>query len=83
MQTPLPLNYGDAGGIPLAFEVPDRQTFDAGFLRIFLSTRHIDLSKVAQDALVRPGYAMGAVIVKDLWPVADLWDAITIPVKLQ
>ncbi|KZV76174.1 hypothetical protein PENSPDRAFT_680379 [Peniophora sp. CONT] len=83
MKAALPLNYGDAGGVPLAFEVPEGQKLDGGFLRVFLSTRHINLSNIVQDAVVRPGEPMGAVIMKDLVPVADLWDAITIAVKLE
>ncbi|KZV69359.1 hypothetical protein PENSPDRAFT_652436 [Peniophora sp. CONT] len=84
MQEALPLNYGDAGGDPLAFEVPKGQMFDGGFLRIFLSTRHIDLSNVAQDATVEPGAVKGVVKIRQgLSPEDDLWDAITIPVKLE
>ncbi|KZV66217.1 hypothetical protein PENSPDRAFT_667856 [Peniophora sp. CONT] len=70
----LPLNYGDSGGIPLAFEVPDGQEADGGFLRIFLTTRPIDMSKVAQNGVIgRPGEVT----------TEDVWDAVTIPVKLK
>ncbi|VDC02345.1 unnamed protein product, partial [Peniophora sp. CBMAI 1063] len=39
MTSSLPLNFGDSGGVPLAFALPPGQSRDAGFLRIFVSTR--------------------------------------------
>ena len=82
METPLPLNYGNAGGVPLAFEVPDDQTFDGGFLRIFISTRYLDLTKVAQPASAGPR-AKGLAMCDVPFPFSDVWDAITIPIKLE
>ncbi|VDB91753.1 unnamed protein product [Peniophora sp. CBMAI 1063] len=83
MSAPLPLNYGDSGGIPLAFELPDGQDRDGGFLRLFLSTQYIDLSNLAQDAIVEPDQVMGVLTAERLKSVAaSMWDAITIPVRL-
>ncbi|VDB91742.1 unnamed protein product [Peniophora sp. CBMAI 1063] len=82
MKTPLPLNYGDSGGVPLAFEVPAGLTFDGGFLRIFLSTRNLELSTIEQDGIVTPGEAMGVLNMNQLKLAPDMWDAITIPVRL-
>ncbi|KZV76182.1 hypothetical protein PENSPDRAFT_474063 [Peniophora sp. CONT] len=83
MQQALPLNYGDAGGMPLAFEIPPGQEKDGGFLRIFLSTRYTDMSGIAQKPVVRPGKVKGAYVERYLVDVPDIWDAITLAVVLK
>ena len=83
MQQALPLNYGDAGGMPLAFEIPSYQTVDGGFIRIFLSTSYADLSGIAQKRVVYPGKAKGASNDWHWEPPSNVWDAITLAVVLR
>ncbi|VDB91751.1 unnamed protein product [Peniophora sp. CBMAI 1063] len=79
----LPLNYGDSGHPPLAFELPQGLTADGGFLRIFLSTRYADLKSLVQDPVVKPGRAKAPLTPRQISQLWDMWDAITIAVKLE
>ena len=81
MKAPPPLNHGDSGGVPLAFEVPDGLTLDGSFLRIFLYTRHLELSTIEPEAVVTPGKAIEVLNMNQLKLVPDMWDAITIPAR--
>ena len=84
MTEPLPLNFGDAGvPLPLTFKVPEGQSTDVGFVRIFISTRNANLSGIAQKPVVERGLAKGIVSPCNWTSEPEMWDAITIPVVMK
>ncbi|KAI0032857.1 caspase domain-containing protein [Vararia minispora EC-137] len=44
----LPIGYGDGGGVPHQYFLRQGQDVDVGFLKLFLSTRPVDLDNVPQ-----------------------------------
>ncbi|KZV66269.1 hypothetical protein PENSPDRAFT_96886 [Peniophora sp. CONT] len=79
-QEALPLNFGDAGAMPLTFELPPGQDIDVGFLRIFISTQYADLSGMSQKAAVMPGVPKALSMSQTFRSVPQIWDAITVAV---
>ena len=81
-QEALPLNFGDAGRMPLTFELPAGQDIDVGFLRLFISTRYADLSGIEQKAAVEPGIPKALSATQTFRFVPPAWDAITLAVVM-
>ena len=77
---PVPLNYGDAGSLPFMFELPDGKERDVGFIRVFVSTQHTDLSVIKQAPVMERGQRnVPTLTVKSS---VQGWDAISFPVVL-
>ena len=70
------IGYGDGGGVPYCYFLRENQNIDVGYLKLFLSTDHVDLSHVPQPSPF--------VLHRDIGPVTDkttlTWDTILIPV---
>ncbi|VDC04231.1 unnamed protein product [Peniophora sp. CBMAI 1063] len=73
----VPLNYGDAGSLPLTFDLPKERKLDIGFLRIFVSSQIADLSNIAQKPAIGGRVMAQSTLIP---PAPAAWDAITIAV---
>ncbi|KIY65948.1 hypothetical protein CYLTODRAFT_399590 [Cylindrobasidium torrendii FP15055 ss-10] len=71
----LTIGYGDGGWSPTNFSLPEDQDVDVGYLKLYLSTAHVDWSDIAQDSPFDQGRIAAPVNLKPL-----LWDTLTIPV---
>lgn len=91
---PVALNFRSGGGPPLQMRLYDQQSFDVGFLRIFLSTRYLGggLSSIMQKPPLeyKAGSWRGKTRKDNLrgtfaeeeqrdLNMPDIWDVITIP----
>lgn len=67
------VGYGAGGGFPFEFSIPDGDSSDTGFLKLFVSTNQVDFGWVAQLAPLDPKYKirLGARQV----PETGVWDA--------
>ena len=74
----LPVGYGDSGSVPHAFYLRDEQDLDVGFLKLFLSKEHVDLSHIAQPSPFALVECRGTAAAPRRTPL--LWDTILIPV---
>ncbi|EDR08533.1 uncharacterized protein LACBIDRAFT_297307 [Laccaria bicolor S238N-H82] len=72
----LTLGYGSAGETPFEYYIPDNQDLDVGFLKTFLSTEPLDLSKIPQHSPFVDARGMGAAN-RDPTPT---WGSILVPV---
>jgi hypothetical protein len=80
----LPLGYGSGAVRPLGFRITTGRDFETGHLKIFNSSKAIDVSNIPQSFNTRAG---------SLWktpdqrktanPPADFWGAIQIPVFMM
>ncbi|KAF9070088.1 caspase domain-containing protein [Rhodocollybia butyracea] len=71
----LTIGYGDSGTPPYSFHVRENQDIDVGYLKVFMSTKYIDYSSVAQKSPfdeTRVGE-----VVKN---TRVLWDTLTIAI---
>ena len=80
----LRVGYGDSGTVPHTFFLREDQNVDVGILKLFLSTKPMDLSDIAQSS---PFDSIGAryitaprVKMKGPTKLRFLWDTILIPV---
>jgi hypothetical protein len=73
----LTIGYGDGGGLPHQYFLRDGQDMDVGFLKLFLSTRSIDLRAVAQPSPFEMPSNFGLNRDVRQLPVAT-WDTVTI-----
>jgi hypothetical protein len=46
----LTIGFGDGGSVPFTYGVRDGQNVDVGFLKLFLTTEHVDFSNVPQSS---------------------------------
>lgn len=70
------IGYGDGGGVPYCYFLRENQDIDIGYLKLFLSTEHVDLSHVPQHSPFASVPYLGAVTNK----TRQIWDTILIPV---
>ncbi|KZV61919.1 hypothetical protein PENSPDRAFT_739635 [Peniophora sp. CONT] len=86
MNWAMPLNYGDAGADPFVFRLPHHTDTAVGFLRIFVSSHHADLSSLAQEPVrvVERGIRnRGMSFSRKPHSVPQIWDAMTLPVVVK
>ncbi|KJA24870.1 hypothetical protein HYPSUDRAFT_38216 [Hypholoma sublateritium FD-334 SS-4] len=78
----LSIGFGDSGTAPRRFSLKEKQKVDVGFLKLYLSTRYVDFSGVAQKS---PFQIDGKPRAQEAVPreTIELWDAIIIPVVLE
>ena len=76
------MGYGDSGTVPHTFFLRDGQDVDVGILKLFLSTKQVDLSDVAQSSpFVLTGARSSAPAqLKGRNKLRLNWDTILIPV---
>ncbi|KAJ7138008.1 caspase domain-containing protein [Mycena epipterygia] len=46
--TRITVGYGAGGGYPFRFTIPEGMTFHTGFLKLFVSTKYLDLKRIEQ-----------------------------------
>jgi len=46
----LTVGYGSGGGTPKKYNLREGQDIDIGFMKLFLSDRYVDLSKIPQES---------------------------------
>jgi len=72
----LTIGYGSGGAAPLTFSLREGQDVDVGFLKLFLTTKPVDFSKIPQ------GTPFGREGHRELQPMPEdapgEWDTITI-----
>ncbi|PSS37926.1 hypothetical protein PHLCEN_2v241, partial [Hermanssonia centrifuga] len=76
-QGPLYINYGGSSGEPQTFYLRKGQMSAVGFLKIFLSTRPLDLSHISTQAA-----RAGGTLKLDNSNAEGHWDAVTITVNI-
>ncbi|KAF9240014.1 caspase domain-containing protein [Melanogaster broomeanus] len=72
----LTIGYGSSGSVPYSFFLPEGQDIDVGFLKIFLTTRPIDMSKIPQKSPFQVDRGSAPVVMER----GDSWGTILIPV---
>lgn len=72
----LTIGYGTGGASPFSYYLRYPQTIDVGFLKLFLSTKPIDLSNISQSTPFED--SRGSVDVSK--NLGDIWGTILIPV---
>ncbi|KAF8872485.1 caspase domain-containing protein [Gymnopilus junonius] len=72
----LTVGFGDGGGTAFEYYIPEGRDVDVGFLRCFLSTAPVDLSRIEQDT----PFQFSRALVKRQVKALDTWGCITIPV---
>ena len=72
----LAIGDGAEGGVPYCYFLRENQNIDIGYLKLFLSTEHVDLSHVPQRSPFVPHLDVQAVTNK----TTQIWDTILIPV---
>ncbi|PSR90702.1 hypothetical protein PHLCEN_2v4851 [Hermanssonia centrifuga] len=72
------VDYGRGGGNPRKYYIDDCQESDFGFLKIFLTTKRVDLSHILQESPF-----VGSRDVPELEPKKQipLWDTITVMIN--
>ena len=70
------VGYGPGGWPPLAYEIRKGQDLDVGFLKIYLSTQPVDLSRIEQQSAFLEN--RGATVWRP--EPQDVWDTILIPI---
>lgn len=77
------MGYGAGGGRPFKYLLRPGQDIDVGFVRMFISTRVVDLAGIEQRSPFRDDVgsrdAMGAQVKRRSRP-KPIWDAVTIAV---
>ena len=76
----LTIGYGDGGGRPFTYFLRPRQEMDVGFIKIFVSTKYVDLSSVEQNSPFESGMPRGNGPIPG-WDPEDAWDTICIAVN--
>ncbi|KAI0313035.1 hypothetical protein OF83DRAFT_1176058 [Amylostereum chailletii] len=75
----LTIGYGTGGARPLNFFLRAEQKVDVGFLKLFISTEHVDLGHIAQDSPFEDGRA-NAIREK---PRVSVWDTMLVAMVHQ
>lgn len=73
----LTFGYGSGGAPALTFDVPEDQDLDIGFLKLFVSTKAIDLSHIVQQSPFNIDRGIKAL---KLGGMDDFWATLTVPV---
>ncbi|KAJ7137943.1 caspase domain-containing protein [Mycena epipterygia] len=75
--TRITVGYGAGGGYAFQFVIPEGVTSDTGFLKLFISTKYLDMSRVEQpvaaDTVIggRDSQAERLVMDAEIWGAAD------------
>ena len=75
----LTIGYGSGGAAPLTYSLREGQNVDVGFLKLFLTTRPTNFSKIQQDTSFGPQGHRGLQELPKINP-DDEWDTVTITV---
>ncbi|RXW12661.1 hypothetical protein EST38_g13193 [Candolleomyces aberdarensis] len=79
----LAVGYGSAGGTPQNLAISsDHLDLEHGYIRLYVSTRYIDLSFLQQGAISDMTRGYGSHIYKPRKRPHPIWDTITVPVLL-
>ncbi|VDC06742.1 unnamed protein product [Peniophora sp. CBMAI 1063] len=73
----LTIGYGSGGGRPYCFALPDGHDWEEGYIKLFFSTRPIDLTHIEQQTPLHPTTTRDIKLKDD--PV-EHWDTVTIKV---
>lgn len=83
---PMPIGYGYPGEHPFGFTVPEGKTSDTGYLKLFLSTTHVDLDWIEQPSPFKEqvnGHIGARAAGKlDASPIANIWDTLVASVTV-
>ncbi|VDC06740.1 unnamed protein product [Peniophora sp. CBMAI 1063] len=80
MKGELMIGYGNGGGQPYTFVVPDDyEDVDVGFIKLFISTEPVDLSGIPQHSPLDPAVSRD-ITPKKTRPSDGVWDTFTIAV---
>jgi hypothetical protein len=74
------LGYGSGGGAPLDFTLAKGRDVEVGFLKLFLSTDHVDLSDIEQTSPFASARPIGRA---ELPTMPKLWDSILVSVVIR
>ncbi|KAF9005554.1 caspase domain-containing protein [Cyathus striatus] len=75
-QNSLTIGYGASGSSPFRYYLRPEQNVDVGFIKLFISTKYIDLGEIPQ----KPPFGHGrASAVEEMKPL-EIWGTILIPV---
>ncbi|KAL6306604.1 hypothetical protein BKA93DRAFT_148884 [Sparassis latifolia] len=89
VDTPLPPNgtltigYGSGGAVPFSYFLREGQDVDVGLLKLFLSTKHVDLSYVPVQSVLsfrESGQPQRHTTVNKPEEITSTWDTLTIPI---
>jgi hypothetical protein len=75
--TRITVGYGAGGGYAFQFVIPEGVTSDTGFLKLFVSTKYLDMSGVEQPAAAdtviggRDSHAERLVMAVEIWSAVD------------
>lgn len=69
------IGYGAGGGFPFTFSIPDNQTLDSGFLKLFVSTVYLDLEWIEQPSPFKCSQPTRKLEQRE-FPVIGAWDAV-------
>ncbi|KAA1472264.1 hypothetical protein DENSPDRAFT_170741 [Dentipellis sp. KUC8613] len=72
----LTIGYGSGGAAPYEYYLADGQDIDVGFLKLFLSSEHVDLSHIPQASPFTDGRGGKPSAVK----TEAVWDTILVPI---
>ncbi|THV02695.1 hypothetical protein K435DRAFT_792310 [Dendrothele bispora CBS 962.96] len=75
----LSIGYGDSGTSPYTYFLRNNQNVDVGFLKLFLSTQHVDYSGIFQTSPFDYKHRASQQKIKK----RDFWDTIKIPMIQQ
>ncbi|KAJ7073786.1 caspase domain-containing protein [Mycena amicta] len=79
------VGYSAGGGYAFQFLLPDGVTADAGFLKLFISTKYLDLRNIEQPGIAIVDREAGAVSEQTKpWVTveANVWDALQVPLTI-
>jgi hypothetical protein len=80
-QSSLTVGYGSAGAVPQNLAISDdKLNLEQGYLRLYVSTHHVDLSTLAKGPISEK--TRGFKIRKRQVRPASIWDVITVPVVI-
>lgn len=71
--TKLTIGYGAGGGDPFEFTLGPNQTTDTGFLKLFVSTKYVNMEWLSQSDPFDPSAKRS---MKRKVQVTDCWDAL-------
>jgi hypothetical protein len=60
------IGYGAGGGYPIGFELEDKD-YDAGFLKVFVSTEYADIGSLVQESAAAQRVAKRSPDIAGIW----------------
>lgn len=81
--TRITVGYGAGGGYAFQFIIPAGVTSDTGFLKLFVSTKYLDLKRIEQPAAVDAGDGLDRDSQVEPFPVdAEIWGALDVAITI-